>query len=345
MYTIEDYIKYYKNLSLDDVKWNVADNLICSLLVYVPIKGFKNKMKLQEFYNYYLKNKDNYSENYLIKKSQELLKQLVGSKRYQNMYISNFVNIRNNEVQFGACTFRIADLTIIAYKGTDTSLIGWIENFRLMYSYPTYTHTLALDYLKNNIKLFKDINVFIVGHSKGGNLACSVGLEASNYIFNKIVNIINFDGPGFRYDEYKSNKYQRLKTKLINIIPTGSIVGSILEQDNYQVVKSNDIAWNQHYPTSWLMFGQFFIEGNLSKVSQNLHEKTTINLRNMDKTILKETFESLYQSIDKDYASDVVFKFDELRKTYKKLKNIEPQAKKQLDEVMLALFKAFSSKK
>ncbi|MEI3499052.1 MAG: Mbeg1-like protein [Bacilli bacterium] len=59
---------------------------------------------------------------------------------------------------------------IISFKGTDSSLIGWLENFRLAYEYPTYTQKLAIDYLKNNIS-FLDQDVYVVGHSKGGNLA------------------------------------------------------------------------------------------------------------------------------------------------------------------------------
>ena len=40
VYTVYDYLKYYKNTSLEDVHWNALDNLVCAVLVYLPVKSF-----------------------------------------------------------------------------------------------------------------------------------------------------------------------------------------------------------------------------------------------------------------------------------------------------------------
>ena len=40
MYTIYDYLKYYKDESFNDLPWNMIDNLLCSILSYVPLKSF-----------------------------------------------------------------------------------------------------------------------------------------------------------------------------------------------------------------------------------------------------------------------------------------------------------------
>ena len=54
-------------------------------------------------------------------------------------------------------------------------------------------------------------------------------------ILQRIKKIYNFDGPGFRKQEYESNKYQALTKKLVNIMPSGSLVGVLLYNDNYNI--------------------------------------------------------------------------------------------------------------
>ena len=46
MYTIYDYLKYYGEITIDQIKWNVQDNLICSLLSYLPFESFNKKYNL-----------------------------------------------------------------------------------------------------------------------------------------------------------------------------------------------------------------------------------------------------------------------------------------------------------
>ena len=40
MYTIYDYLEHYKDKSLKEVSWNVMDNLLCAIIVYIPIESF-----------------------------------------------------------------------------------------------------------------------------------------------------------------------------------------------------------------------------------------------------------------------------------------------------------------
>lgn len=339
MFTIYDYIDYYKDTKIDDVKWNIADNLICAILCYLNIKSFSNKKNLKDLYDYSLKNKENYNGGFMVDKSFDILDKVKNSIRYRDLFIYDFTNIRNNETQFGAVTFKINNITIIAFKGTDGSLIGWIENFRLLYSYPTITQNYAINYLNNHIKYFDYNDVYVVGHSKGGNLAMVSTMEAKNYIYKRIKNIINFDGPGFRYEEYNSNKYLKVKDKLINIIPSGSIVGTLLENDNFNVIKSNEIAYYQHYPTSWLMFGQYFISNKLSNISAEIHQSTSTNIRNLDKEKAKESFEMLYQKLNKEYSSDFSFSLKDLYKIYQNLKDVDPKIKNDFDKVIDTIMK------
>ena len=41
MYTIKDYIEFYKNNSLEEVHWNEQDILLTAILAYLPIESFQ----------------------------------------------------------------------------------------------------------------------------------------------------------------------------------------------------------------------------------------------------------------------------------------------------------------
>ena len=207
MYTIIDYLKFYSDASLNEVKWNNIDNLMAAIIVYLPIPSFKDNKSLKELCDYATKNETDI-RGFTATKAVEILNIIKNSKRYKNITISNFINVKNEDSQFGACIIKTDKEKIISFKGTDRSLIGWLENFRLMYEYPTYTQNLAIKYLNDNIT-FIDKDIYVVGHSKGGNLAMASAMELSYSKFNKIKEVCNFDGPGFKKQEYESKKFKR----------------------------------------------------------------------------------------------------------------------------------------
>lgn len=337
MFTIIDYLKFYRDISLDDVKWNDLDNLMCAILVYLSVPSFNESKNLRELYDYTISEKLETS-SYMAPKAMEILNILKDSKRYAKISISNFNNIKNEKVQFGACIIKTENEKIISFKGTDGSLIGWLENFRIAYEYPTYTQALAINYLNNNISSI-DNNVYVVGHSKGGNLAMTSAMEQEDRVFNKIRKVYNFDGPGFKKKEYESDKFKKLSEKLINVIPTGSVVGTILYNDNYKVVSSNEFAIDEHYPTSWKVFGQFLVDGKLSNISKQFHKNTSDGLESLDKEKLKKTVETSFKSFEKQYSSDFKLRFEDIKNFYTNMKNVDPEIRDYIDVIIDELMK------
>lgn len=337
MYTITDYLKYYRDIKLKDVHLNIVDHLVFSILTYLPLPSYQGVKTMTELYQYAKIHVSNPKESFIVPMAYEVLELVNGAKRYEAIKISNFENHRSEETQFGAATFRVGTQTIIAYKGTDYSLIGWIENLRLAYEYPTVTHKLAIDYLESNMKLLGDRNVYLVGHSKGGNLAMVAAMEALPRTFSRIKHVYNFDGPGFRKEEFEKPAYQKLAGKLTNIIPSGSVVGVLLYNENYTVIKSEGISVMEHFPTSWNLFGECFIESTLSSVSARVHERTTKGIAHLDYDKVKEALETAFQSFDIDYTSDITMSFDELLRFLKSLKNIDPEVRKCIVEIIEAL--------
>lgn len=337
MFTIYDYLDYYKNCSFEEVGFNQMDAMLFACLVYLPIKSFSENKSYKDFVSYaYTFYKDDYS-GVMKPSSFALLNKIKTSKRYENIIISNFKNIRNNDTQFGAMSVRFNDNLLIAFKGSDSSLISWIENLRLNYQYPTYTQSKGIKYAKDNI-LDSDKNVYLVGHSKGGNLAMCAGMEIPSGLRDKVKVIYNFDGPGFLKKEYEK-KFNLIKEKVVNIVPSGSVVGMCLYNDNFKSVKSKDLAFGEHYPVGWGVFGEFFVKTSLSRVSKQIHEMTTTNLDAVDKKQLGETIEELCKGLGVDYDSDFHLSMSEIWEIIRNMKGIDPKVYKYLTSVMQTLMK------
>lgn len=337
MFTIYDYLDYYKNCSFEEVGFNQMDAMLFACLVYLPIKSFSENKSYKDFVSYaYTFYKDDYS-GVMKPSSFALLNKIKTSKRFENIIISNFKNVRNNDTQFGAMSVRFNDNLLIAFKGSDSSLISWIENLRLNYQYPTYTQSKGIKYAKDNI-LDSDKNVYLVGHSKGGNLAMCAGMEIPSGLRDKVKVIYNFDGPGFLKKEYEK-KFNLIKEKVVNIVPTGSVVGMCLYNDNFKSVKSKDLAFGEHYPVGWGVFGEFFVKTSLSRVSKQIHEMTTTNLDAVDKKQLGETIEELCKGLGVDYDSDFHLSMSEIWEIIRNMKGIDPKVYKYLTSVMQTLMK------
>lgn len=337
MFTIYDYLDYYKNCSFEEVGFNQMDAMLFACLVYLPIKSFSENKSYKDFVSYaYTFYKDDYS-GVMKPSSFALLNKIKTSKRYENIIISNFKNVRNNDTQFGAMSVRFNDNLLIAFKGSDSSLISWIENLRLNYQYPTYTQSKGIKYAKDNI-LDSDKNVYLVGHSKGGNLAMCAGMEIPSGLRDKVKVIYNFDGPGFLKKEY-DKKFNLIKEKVVNIVPTGSVVGMCLYNDIFKSVKSKDLAFGEHYPVGWGVFGEFFVKTSLSRVSKQIHEMTTTNLDAVDKKQLGETIEELCKGLGVDYDSDFHLSISEIWEIIRNMKGIDPKVYKYLTSVMQTLMK------
>lgn len=386
MYTIFDYVEYYRHLDTADVPWNVMDCLLCSVLAYVPATSFEGEKDIDEFISYSETYAEN-MENGLVTQVYELLMLIKGSVRYGNMRVNNFINLRSDETQFGAVTFRVGKNVTVSYKGTDYALIGWIENMRGAYQYPTATHSLAISYL-NNVSLYPDDVLYVCGHSKGGNLAMAACMEAAgeklarmddelerleaageklaemddslvstekvtgdgsvkasgaetgaaDCLFDRIKKIYNFDGPGFRKDEYDQVKFALMAEKLTTIVPTDSVVGVLMNNNtDYVVVKSNSIALGEHYPTTWEVFGQCFVEGRLSNISRRLHTNTTKGVENISYDTMKLAFETIFENLNHEYAADFKLSFGQIVTFYRSMKNIDPEIKRGMDQIIEAV--------
>ena len=374
-------IQYLIMLSIIDILIQQMLHGICSSFTFKCIRCNFREKDIDEFISYSEAYSEN-MENGLVTQVYELLTLIKGSIRYGNMRVSNFINLRSDKTQFGAVTFRVGKNVTVSYKGTDYALIGWIENMRGAYQYPTATHSLAISYL-DNVSLYPDDVLYVCGHSKGGNLAMAACMEAAgeklavmddslespgkmtrndsvkasgaetkdgsvkvsgtvtgaaDCLFDRIKKIYNFDGPGFRKDEYDQVKFALMAEKLTTIVPTDSVVGVLMNNNtDYVVVKSNSIALGEHNPTTWEVFGQCFVEGRLSNISRRLHTNTTKGVENISYDTMKLAFETIFENLNHEYAADFKLSFGQIVTFYRSMKNIDPEIKRGMDQIIEAV--------
>lgn len=343
MFTIYDYLKYYKDYDVNEVPWNNMDNLLLSVLVYIPIESFRGTKSFAEMSKLIMEFKVPNKSEYLAPKIKSLIEIIIDSKRYKNLKFINFENTIDNNTQFGAMVCKIGKNKTIVFKGTDRSIIGWIENFRTMYEYPTYTQNLAIKYLKNNLSLF-DKDVCVVGHSKGGNMAMASVMELKPFKFKKIGKVLNFDGPGFMKKEFNSNKYKMMSEKLINIIPSGSYVGVLLHNNEYNVIDTTERGILVHYPIYWKAFGTDFVSSELSNLSKELHERTINALEEIDEETVREYFETAFTTFDKKKTGFVTFNLMDIITLFRKIRGLDKSVSSYMNSIFKSMIKIVRNK-
>ena len=110
-----------------------------------------------------------------------------------------------------------------------------------------------IDFLLSQKDGCKYIGKLIVGgHSKGGNLSVYASMFCKDRVKNKIVEIINADGPGFDESIFNTENYIKILDKLNTYIPQSSIIGRLLEHDeDYEIIHSTQKGIMQHDIYSW----------------------------------------------------------------------------------------------
>lgn len=342
MKTVFDYLNFYNDICFEECAFNDMDNIVFSTLAYLPLNDMVDKgtYSIKHISEMFLNQK---GEGKSIKNMAiKILNIISEGKRYQSVVFSNYVSLVDDKTQFGAITFRFNNgECYVAFKGTDNSLIGWKEDLELSYKYPVMAQSLAAHYLKNTIK-FSDKVVYVGGHSKGGNLAMASVMEINRMIYNKIKTVYNNDGPGFRKEQFDSIKYKTMAKKLKMFMPEDSLVGILLlNVDKPYIVKSNEIGIMQHYPTNWNCFGQFLVEGKLSKNSKKIQKQFNDFLEKSNdnqKQLIINTLFDVLQSSGINYFNQIKnLNVQQLSTMVKEAQGIDNNSKQILLDILKGL--------
>ena len=212
------------------------------------------------------------------------------------------------QTQFAAVTYRLPSGTlVVAFRGTDDSLVGWKEDFNMAFQYPVPAQVTAADYLARVAALWQNVPIVLTGHSKGGNLAVYAAMNASDEVKDRVERIYSLDGPGFPESVVNSFEYASVSDRIVKIVPDSSVVGMVLETpERCMVVKSDVEGIMQHFAFSWQMHG-----GEFDKVEDVANSSVTFNkalnkwLSNLSKEQRERAVDALFAVLEASGAGSI----------------------------------------
>lgn len=282
---LNDYVLWRGDLSFREREFTVEDNLVLSELVYIDYKPFWNATSAG------FPGTDDAAEGVLTDKTSSkaktvtLRKAIAGldmlgalkntragsgsedldfarncaeSKRFGDILLTDFRDeFDSSDRQFAAVTYILEDgPTVIGFRGTDSTIIGWKEDFMISYT-SVPSQELALDYAVKHVDEAED-KVVILGHSKGAHLALFAAAHLSDSQRDKLQRVYINDGPGFCDSVLDKALIYRILSKITKITPEYSIIGRIFEPPAGEsiIVRSSAMALLQHSIQTWMMDGR-----------------------------------------------------------------------------------------
>ncbi len=239
-----------------------ADSMVLSAIGYIDFSKILSKNDHLTLFQAVTKLKEVETPRFLaldypIKKGQYLdfLDVVVASERYKNIIIHDYVDIHSEEEcsQFAALSCSLTDSEeAIVYRGTDESLIGWKEDC-LFSVKKAPAQIKAADYLKEMLP--NTSKIYLMGHSKGSNLALYSALQLRDEELPKIARICLLDGPGLCSDVFPEMNSHRIDSLVHAYEPEFDVVAKIFKINftNTTILKSDDQGFMAHGLLTWQM--------------------------------------------------------------------------------------------
>ncbi len=316
MGTLFDYVSWRGDLTFEQAPFNEVDSLIFALLSYVDYKDivpewhFSEPISLQAAATgFFLRNPDmrKVSMGLIVPKEIfRLLKAVKETKRFRRIGMRAYVNRIDLEeqTQFSAVTFLLeTGESVIAYRGTDDTIVGWKENFNMSFMETVPAQKHAVEYLNASAQYLRG-NVYLTGHSKGGNLSVYSAVHADEEIKKRILGVWNHDGPGFRDSILNDPDYLDIKPQIKTILPQSSLVGILLEhEEDYTVIKSRQKGFLQHNGLTWDVMGSSFVRVKGISAESRRTDKTLKKwIESMPLEQREQFIEALYRILSSDNA-------------------------------------------
>ena len=324
--------------------FNIVDSLVLSQLSYlrferiVPLLSDRASsvrvaelLKAELFESMFQKLLD-------IENNRRFLFALAASPRFRNIGLNYYIDLFDPvlEKQFSAVTCFLEDKTAyVAYRGTDSTFIGWKEDFNMAYISPIPSQEAGAKYLGEVARRTPHrLTLRVGGHSKGGNLAVYAAIKCDPRIQKRIVAVFNHDGPGFKEGLFESSDFSKVRDLIHTTLPEESLIGMLLQHhDNYAVVKSSRHGLMQHDPFSWIVEKEdFSYAEHLDKGAMHRNKALNEWLNGISDEKRKQIVDVLFQIIEKTEADTIRELSDDWRRSVgailSAIKGIDSESKK-----------------
>lgn len=292
-------------------KFNAVDSLILCELSYINMptsvpKYCDNPKNISTVSINELLRIEDYSSMFssgspkVDKFRRKLLLAVASSPRYRGIRVGEYLerfdesNIDESlEQQFAGVTFDLSNCEgidnphtlVVAFRGTDNTLVGWKEDFNMAFRCPVPAQESAAEYLTSvaqryskrysNKNFFNKLfanklfarfsksfvdsqnnpNIIVVGHSKGGNMAAYAAMRldaTSQKLGNLVSKIYSMDGPGFACDVVDTSVFANVSSRIEKVVPQSAFIGLIMDTGvPYKVTVADSIGLMQHFGMYW----------------------------------------------------------------------------------------------
>lgn len=343
-----DYLKWRNDVSFDVSSFNDVDNVILSCLAYTDFGELFNEhnkiYSIEETFKLFCE-KHSLQEVRESKQFLELVpllfEDMVVGDRFKGTKIGYYKDVLEKETikQFAAVVFFLPDGTnYIAFRGTDSTITGWKEDFLMSCSSDTEGAKEAVAYL-NDVAKNIDGDLILGGHSKGGNFAMYASIFCDEAVKERITKVYNNDGPGFRDEIINTDEYKKAVPKICNIIPQTSIIGQLLSNyGKYTIIKSNATGIFQHDALTWEPTKDRFISSELDDFSRFVKVALGTWLKELDDETRQSVVSTVFSMIEETEAETFKEFGDSLFKNSKIiLKELVNLPKEKREELMTAM--------
>ena len=278
--------------------------------------------------------------NWFPAKSQALVLALSHSPRFAPVSWQNYMQKTRQatQEQFAAMTFDLGQGDyVVSFRGTTSTLVGWQEDFNMSYLPTVPAQQSARDYLVEQMQAHPG-RYWLVGHSKGGNLAVFAFQNLPVDLQANIQHVYSFDGPG------GVPQQSLLENRVTKLVPQTTIIGILLTNEtNFEVVRSDATLIFQHDLFSWqVVQEQFERLPQTDWLSQYTQRMLTTWLATLKPDVRANILRNLYQVVGagdaKTFAElgqglprDLPLYLNELRK-------MDPLVRQQMHVATRAMF-------
>lgn len=316
MYHYMDYLIWRGDLTILQAPFSEVDYLIMSRLAYVLFDGAVSQdfdgppVLLRNAAQFVIHRIEEDEERQRKEKNILLfLKQIMDSPRFGSLRLCCYADIHEEKVQeqFAAVTILLPDgSAVVAYRGTDNTLVGWKEDFNMAFAAHVPAQKDAAVYLQEVAKRHTG-RLRLTGHSKGGNLAIYAGAFCGKAVQERILEIRNFDGPGFNEQVTADAAFAAIRDRTCTFLPQSSVVGMLLEHpEQSEVVFSEGIGIFQHNLSTWAVYRSTLVRAEqLSRQSRQFDSTLKEWLSHLTNGQREELIDGLFQVIGASDAKTV----------------------------------------
>ena len=348
---INTYLRRFGRYTLREKPFNEIDALILSELAYVNFQLVApsideskakplrlKKLVVDDPLAFYRGSVD-------AIQNRTMVKLMMKSRRFKDLKIVFCENVFEKKTinQFFAMTiFLPTGEAFVAFRGTDTSLLGWKEDFYFAFEEAILAQVEALEYVKR-MSSFLPERFYIGGHSKGGNLSMYAALHMPEDLQERLIRAYSFDGPGFQKSVACLPRFEAVLPKLSKYITKNDIIGMLFNvMPATKIVYSTGLMFGGHDPFYWQLekdrpaFRTVTDTSKSSKRNAKVMMEWLASMSDEDKKLLIRFLFQVFEQRENVYEL-IVFGFADLIQIPKVLRSYSQEDRRKIKTMLLAL--------